>query len=216
MPNWCATNYYITGEKKDLEGLCSLLNSLKNHREPTANAFGPLWLGNLADTMGENWNQEGLRGTVDPDGYTEPCWGGPDSNLEMEFETDGKTLRLSTVTAWSRSRKFETMLRERFPSLEFVWQTTDDCGNFFTTNDAVGVEGFERYHISNGDHYEFFKKDKFLEKFRELCPGFDIPENITDKELMSDEFVSKFCDWREADISRSMAEYYVYILISDL
>lgn len=58
MPNWCSTDYYVVGSKKELSDLNRKMEKLENRKKSLVkNGFGNSWLGNLVKYLGGDWEK---------------------------------------------------------------------------------------------------------------------------------------------------------------
>lgn len=161
MPNWCATNYALTGDQAELREFCDMVNSLPSREDVHKNGFGKYWLGNLVALLGADWEKVSCRGAINPDGDACACFCGPSGSGEgqsLVIDDDG-AVRFSTETAWDRSRDFEDLVTERFPSLTFSYRSTDEFGNFHVIHDPMGLISRERFEVWIPDHLEFMTAD---------------------------------------------------------
>ena len=63
MPNWCSTEYYVVGSKRELSDLNKKMERLENRKESLVkNSFGNTWLGNLVESLGGDWEKVYCRG----------------------------------------------------------------------------------------------------------------------------------------------------------
>lgn len=209
MPNWCACNYAIQGDREELEAFVNILNTMENH----SNGFGRFWMGNLLYHFGIDVKNTAIhcRGTFSPNANEIACLCGPDIDEEASFSIDEDgILRMSTVSAWDRSSDIEYLLQTKFPSFEFNFQATDEFGNFHHIRDPYGVGGFPVYCLdADGDIFEYDNNEanKFIEKLKEVCPGLDVPDDIN--EIETDGFCQKFIEWREEDEERDFISFYI-------
>lgn len=203
MPNWSATNYAITSSRKeDLKELCNLLNTMPNQK----NTFGRYWMGNLVAALGKDPLHGGIscRGTFDPNPEVIACFGGPDVNEEDEFAVDADgVLRLSTVSAWSRCPQVEALIAERWPGIRFAWKSTDEFGNFHHFHDPEHLLDIKKYVIQGGvdgdteyDDFASFSDDLRV-TLEEYPNAPQLPQDLTEEYLLSDEFADAFVKWRE-------------------
>lgn len=210
MPNWCACNYAVRAEKKDLEEFVNLVNSM-----PDAHpcSFGRLWLGNLVIALGGDWQKTGCRGVIDPDPEAVACFFGPGvSDGSLGIGEDG-LCRFSTVSAWDRCPDVEDLLKSKWPSMEFFWRATDEFGNFHTIHDPEGLLYDEKYYLNDGrEGYEYGRDEfaAFRDDFRDATPGLDIPEDADEDFFLDPEFEKRFCEWRERENSRDFFEFYIW------
>ena len=212
MPNWCSTNYVIRGSKEDLSAFVKTLNTMENN----PNGFGRYWMGNLLVALGLKYEdldtfEISHRGTFSPDPSECACFCGPDVDETQMFSVDDDgLLRLSTVSAWGRSDSMEDFLKEKYPSLEFFFFSTDEFGNFHEIHDPEDLGCFYYFHLdANGESTYYYKNGlkQFVEDFRRECPGLNVPEDI--EFLTSDAFAQAFLEWREEDESRDFTYFYV-------
>lgn len=139
MPNWCATNYLLRGNKDKVQEFCDKVNSCYDKPDIRPNSFGKLWLGNVCVAFGYEYDKNNgeLRGCIDPDAGSVPCFCGPcipeDKTEIIPTILKDKTTAVavfSTQTAWGRSEWFENMIGEKYPELTLAWKATDEFGNF--------------------------------------------------------------------------------------
>lgn len=58
MPNWCSTDYYVVGSKKEVLDLNKKMERLENRKKSLVkNDFGNTWLGNLVNYLGGDWEK---------------------------------------------------------------------------------------------------------------------------------------------------------------
>ncbi len=216
MPNWCTTNYFLTGKDDELKRLAATINRLPKEKPAAPNDFGPYWLGNIYVLLGKSWEGTECRGWLDPDPWADACmW--PQMPEHKRVVAHHGQLRFSTTTAWSRSKDFENLLKEAFPSVEIYYRTTDEFGNFRLCNDSQGKAGFEWYTLYTGNGITGFGKDgrdAFMALLRQALEGFQLPEDITDEQLCSDEFLERLDDWRGQKKEREDIYYEIYQLQS--
>lgn len=63
MPNWCSTDYYAVGSKKEVLDLNKKMERLENRKKSLVkNGFGNTWLGNLVESLGGDWEKVYCRG----------------------------------------------------------------------------------------------------------------------------------------------------------
>lgn len=211
MANNCVTNYVIRGEKEELLSLANTLNTMINHE----NGYGRYWIGNLLMAFGmtkeEVLNTGCCRGTFSPDLNLVATLAFPDIDEEWEFSVDDDgLLKLSTVTAWGRSDELHTIIKDKYPSLEFFFFSTDECGNFHEIHDPENLGGFSSFYFQREYESSYYTEDeyeKFLEDMRCEYPGLTVPD---DREYLSSEnFIDEFVKWRDEDESREETYFYV-------
>ena len=148
MPNWACANYVASGDRVELEELVRTLNTMPNLLPDTPSGFGRYWLGNLFGAFGMTLEQIessviSCRGTFDPDFCAVACLCGPDVDESSEFclSDDGR-LRFSTISAWDKCDDVDSLIVERFPSVNLAWSVTDEFGNFHYTHNPDGLPNY--------------------------------------------------------------------------
>lgn len=95
MPNWCSTDYYVVGSKKELSDLNRKMEKLENRKKSLVkNGFGNTWLGNLVKYLGGDWEKVYCRGE----------W------MCREYDKEKNTLTFTTETAWCEMEKVYRIL----------------------------------------------------------------------------------------------------------
>lgn len=216
MPNWCSTNYAIRGKESELKAFADIFNSLPHKKSVTKNAFGRFWIGNLVTVLGGKWEDYPCKGAVDPCPDSPAYFCGPCPDLKEKIEPENGFLRFSITTAYYHKQELDDLIKSKFPSFEFFWRSTDDCGNFYIINDPNNEAGFEWFYTNDcqeSEWYEKADKDRFLQNLRNMCPELEVPDNITENKESYEAFVSKFCEWRDADDDRTFMEFIVFFQI---
>lgn len=212
MPNWCATNYAVTGEKNELQQFADLVNSLPSREDVHPNDFGIFWLGNLAALLGTNWNNPDFRGVINPDPEAEAYLFGPSvdeknpEQLQVVPTPDGKSfmIRFSTQTAWDRPYSLEDLLVEKYPSMEIFYKSTDEFGNFHVIHDPMKLLGQKKYHVWIPDNIDL-DTDNEMEAINEGLKAIGRePFCVT----AWNEFVVLVMEWTEENDSDCEIEYW--------
>lgn len=205
MPNWCTTNYVLKGKREDLQRFCDTVNACYARPDVQVNGFGKLWLANLYVAFGgkkENINSvRGLRGVLDPDFESIPCFSGPDfigedgDRLAVEILPGGDAkIAFSVHTAWGISEWFNEMLAEQFPDVEVGWKATDEFGNFHVVHhkSLVGVSRYE-LEVENEDTVEYENGDegKIADELSEIL-GQTVTEEMV--KTHDDDFYEMLCN----------------------
>lgn len=141
MPNWCVTNYVITGDKKDIDDLYIKMKGLENREESLLpNGFGKTWLGNLVKLLGSNPDVLYCRGD----------W----NSLKRDNDN---TISFTTETAWARMTEFEQLITSTYDEKVSIWFITEEPGfGIFETNDAKSLffpDQFMMDHHKLGSDY---------------------------------------------------------------
>lgn len=77
MPNWCTTNYAVTGKETELKKFTDIVNSLPSRENVKENDFGKYWLGNLVHHLGGDIKKVSCRGVLNPDFEAQSSLFGP-------------------------------------------------------------------------------------------------------------------------------------------
>lgn len=153
MPNWCFTQYAITGDTNELQALNETLSDLWNAKKPLVeNGFGKNWLGCLVKALGGNPNKIWCRGDF-RDNKIEP---GPEGC---------PVLRFTTETAWGRSVEVEDFLSQWYPSLS-IWFFEEEGGNgIYQTNDSDALYFKKQILLTIGEEDdEYCTREEVIEK----------------------------------------------------
>lgn len=120
MPNWCYTDYVVTGPKEQVQRLKETMRRLEAMPTPglVENGFGSTWLGNLVTELGEDWNKIYCRGTWD--------------SVE---EWDENVLFFMTETAWGEMDEVRHLIERKFPGIKIYFQAEEMGMCVFETND---------------------------------------------------------------------------------
>ncbi len=154
MPNWCFTNYVLTGDNKELNALHGKMKRLQERKTPLVpNGFGTSWLGCLVKRLGASPTAVWCRGN----------WS------ELQLSEDGETLRFNTETAWGRASEVEDLIREKYPSIG-IYYLEEELGNgIFQTNDAEGKWFPDTIIIDDEtDGMEYYTEKEALERISKL------------------------------------------------
>lgn len=121
MPNWCETNYTLTGERKALESVYELMRNLEDREKPEIeNDFGATWLGCLVHALGHDWQNISCRGS----------W----TNLSLK----GDTLTFTTWSAWTPPTDVVDLIQQKFPEIDYFYYAEEPGNCLYETNDIEG------------------------------------------------------------------------------
>lgn len=154
MPNWCYTNYALTGDRKEIKNLYGKMKRLENRKTPLVpNGFGTSWLGCLVKRLGANPNTVWCRGD----------W------MDLELSKDGKTLLFNTETAWGKATEVEVLIRQTYPSIEVFYLEEELGMGIFQTNDK-DCKWFKETVIidDEAEGSEYYTEKEALEKISKL------------------------------------------------
>ena len=146
MPNWAYTSYKIKGSEEEVAALHKTIQDLEQREESLLpNGFGKLWLGNLVNALGGDWNDIYCRGQI------------------LDYSLENGILCINTETAWGEMSETRHFIESKFPSLEIYFQTEEPGMCIFQTNDHTGEYFPERWLLDYNDEaknlyiYEYFK-----------------------------------------------------------
>ena len=138
MPNWCETTYICVGEEKELSQLYDMLVKMSKNAAPTIpNGFGNMWLGELVNMLGCDWEKFACRGEV------------------IDFDMDDTTLRIIQGTAWCEQEGVRQAIERRFPSIKVYFRDEEPGMGIFCTNDAEGLYFSEKYFVDDGEEVDY-------------------------------------------------------------
>ena len=121
MPNRCYTQYKIRGSEVEVAALYKIIQDLDKREESLLpNGFGKLWLGNLVNVLGGDWEKIYCRGHI------------------IDYEIHNGSLEISTETAWGECSETRHFIQIKFPSLEIYFITEELGMCIFQTNDPTG------------------------------------------------------------------------------
>ncbi len=152
MPNWCETQYVITGNRRQVNSLYRIMKNLQERKTSLLeNGFGTTWLGNLVHRLGANPSKVYCRGDwsnlVKHEGY-------------ISFDCEH---------AWSRPDEVEELIREKYDELDIYFITEELGMDIFQTNDEDGIYFKERVIIDGEDSgMEYYTEDEALKALSEM------------------------------------------------
>lgn len=153
MPNWCFTSYALTGPKRSVKALYTRMKGIQDEgKYQLKNGFGKRWLGNLVHSFGRSWKRVGCRGD----------W------MNLVYDEINNVLMFDTQTAWDRCHDVEGLIQSRYENIDIYFISEEFGNDIFETNDEKGRFFPEQYAIDYQDEFEFFTKDGFFERMREI------------------------------------------------
>jgi len=140
MPNWCDTTYKCVGKKEEIQSLHATLRTLQsNKKSRVENGFGRMWLGNVIDALGGNWENFQCRGEI------------------TDFYMDGEILVIYQCTAWCEQEGFRHFLLAKFPSIKVYYCEEEPGCEVYYTNDMTGDYFPEKYLLDSDDRHEYYE-----------------------------------------------------------
>lgn len=132
MPNWTSTTYRVTGDPKGISRLYKALQKMSRRKNPKINnGFGPMWLGELVNELGGNWETIRCRGEI----------------TYFDKNSDG-TLSIYMSCAWCEQSETRHFL-EATLSLKIYYCDQESGCEVFETNDTTGKYFPDRYFLDN-------------------------------------------------------------------
>jgi hypothetical protein len=173
MANYSSTEVTILGNDKEINELYNLMVKLENMKEPAVkNGFGTTWLGCLVEALGSSWQEVSCRGE----------W----SCLELN---DG-IITFSTESAWSAPIEVFDFIKQKFPSIEIFFLSTEPGCEYYVVNDPEGRFYPDRYIVDLCTADEEY----LTEYFEDLETALDWINEQTDSNVKSEEDVETLND----------------------
>lgn len=163
MPNWCTTNYYITGSKKEVMDLNRKMEKLEKRKKSLVkNGFGNMWLGNLVVALGGEWEKIHCRGE----------W------MCREYDKYENTLTFTTETAWCEMDEWRKFIESKYKTIKILYVSEESGMGIYQTNDLEGEFFNSKYILDYSEDVEYFETIEEAISFVEDLTGKKI-ENKT-------------------------------------
>lgn len=190
MPNWCSTDYYVVGSKKEVLDLNKKMERLENRKKSLVkNSFGNTWLGNLVNYLGGDWEKVYCRGE----------W------MCREYNKEKNTLTFTTETAWREMNEWRKFIESYYTTIKLLYVTEEPGMEIYKTNDKDGVFFKDRYILDYGEDIEYFETIDQVVKFTEEFIGVKIEDKTVNgiQRTIDDFFVKS----NEKDLYFSFHEF---------
>lgn len=177
MPNWCSTEYYVVGSKKELSDLNKKMEKLENRKESLVkNGFGNTWLGNLVESLGGDWEKVYCRGQ----------W------MCRVYNKENNSLTFTTETAWCEMNEWRKFIESYYTTIKILFVTEEPGCGIYQTNDKQGVFFKDKYVLDYTEDVEYFETiDQAVEFIEELI-GLKIEDKtVNGIQEKLDEYVEK-------------------------
>ena len=177
MPNWCTTEYYVVGSKKELSDLNEKMEKLENRKESLVkNDFGNTWLGNLVESLGGDWEKVYCRGQ----------W------MCRVYNKENNSLTFTTETAWKEMSEWREFIESCYKTIKILFVTEEPGCGIYQTNDLGGVFFKDKYVLDYTEDVEYFETiDQAVEFIEELI-GLKIEDKtVNGIQEKLDEYVEK-------------------------
>lgn len=154
MPNWCTTEYYVVGSKKEVLDLNKKMEKLENRKESLVkNSFGNTWLGNLVESLGGDWEKVYCRGQ----------W------MCRVYNKENNSLTFTTETAWREMNEWRKFIESYYTTIKLLYVTEEPGCGIYQTNDKEGVFFKDKYVLDYTEDVEYFETiDQAVEFIEEL------------------------------------------------
>ena len=177
MPNWCSTEYYVVGSKKELSDLNKKMEKLENRKESLVkNDFGNTWLGNLVESLGGDWKKVYCRGQ----------W------MCRVYNKENNSLTFTTETAWKEMDEWRKFIESCYKTIKILFVTEEPGCGIYQTNDLEGVFFKDKYVLDYTENVDYFETiDQAVEFIEELI-GLKIEDKtVNGIQEKLDEYVEK-------------------------
>ena len=139
MANQSDVVYKCIGDPKEVRSLYKIINA--NDKRKTSrvkNGFGTLWIGNIIDALGEDWQKLRCRGEI------------------IGYHIENNLLTIYQSTAWCEQEGFRECIEKKFPSIKVYYREEEPGCDVYYTNDADRNYFPERYLLNNNDEPLYF------------------------------------------------------------
>ena len=160
MPNWCSTDYYVLGSRKEIMDLSKRMERLENRKKSLINnGFGNTWLGNLVNNLGGDWENVYCRGE----------W------MCREWNKEKNTLTFTTETAWQEMKEWRKFIESCYKTIKILYVTEEPGMGIYKTNDLDEIFFKAKFVLDYGEDVEYFETlDQaivFMVVSDKLCQG---------------------------------------------
>ena len=184
MPNWSDTVYKCIGDPKEVRSLYKIIKA--NDKRKTSrvkNGFGTLWIGNIIDALGEDWEKLRCRGEI------------------IGYHIENNLLTIYQSTAWCEQEGFRECIEKKFPSIKVYYREEEPGCDVYYTNDAERNYFPERYLLNNNDEPLYFNTIKEAAEYVSGIVNKKVEAKMTAIEKALDEY---------EDVSENEDEYYSF------
>lgn len=161
MPNWCSTDYYVLGSRKEIMDLSKRMERLENRKKSLINnGFGNTWLGNLVNNLGGDWENVYCRGE----------W------MCREWNKEKNTLTFTTETAWQEMKEWRKFIESCYKTIKILYVTEEPGMGIYKTNDLNQIFFKAKFVLDYGEDVEYFETLDQAIVFIEELTGITIEE----------------------------------------
>lgn len=161
MPNWCSTDYYVLGSRKEIMDLSKRMERMENRKKSLINnGFGNTWLGNLVNNLGGDWENVYCRGV----------W------MCREWNKEKNTLTFTTETAWQEMKEWRKFIESCYKTIKILYVTEEPGMGIYKTNDLDEIFFKAKFVLDYGEDVEYFETLDQAIVFIEELTGITIEE----------------------------------------
>lgn len=161
MPNWCSTDYYVLGSRKEIMDLSKRMERLEYRKKSLINnGFGNTWLGNLVNNLGGDWENVYCRGE----------W------MCREWNKEKNTLTFTTETAWQEMKEWRRFIESCYKTIKILYVTEEPGMGIYKTNDLNEIFFKAKFVLDYGEDVEYFETLDQAIVFIEELTGITIEE----------------------------------------
>lgn len=161
MPNWCSTDYYVLGSRKEIMDLSKRMERMENRKKSLINnGFGNTWLGNLVNNLGGDWENVYCRGE----------W------MCREWNKEKNTLTFTTETAWQEMKEWRRFIESCYKTIKILYVTEEPGMGIYKTNDLDEIFFKAKFVLDYGEDVEYFETLDQAIVFIEELTGITIEE----------------------------------------
>ena len=171
MANQSDVVYKCIGDPKEVRSLYKIINA--NDKRKTSrvkNGFGTLWIGNIIDALGEDWEKLRCRGEI------------------IGYHIENNLLTIYQSTAWCEQEGFRECIEKKFPSIKVYYREEEPGCDVYYTNDAYRNYFPERYLLNNNDESLYFNTIEEAAKYVSRIVDHNVEANLTAIEKALDNF----------------------------
>ena len=189
MANQSDVVYKCIGDPKEVRSLYKIINA--NDKRKTSrvkNGFGTLWIDNIIDALGEDWEKLRCRGEI------------------IGYHIENNLLTIYQSTAWCEQEGFRECIEKKFPSIKVYYREEEPGCDVYYTNDADRNYFPERYLLNYNDEPLYFNT---IEEAAEYVSGIvnqKVEANMTAIEKALDEYEEEN---KDEDVYFSFHEFQV-------
>lgn len=193
MANNCYTTYKIVGPLHVLNKLCDTLFQVQNHPvyKETCHYWGDPWMGDILLYLG--YTEEEIKDARHRGGIQ--SW---------EFDDEEGVVTMETMTAWGEMYEWRHLVSAKFPELKWYYISTDEFGNFYSTNDSEGRFFDYQYHVD-----AYVPRDGYCMDFKNIEEAAEYLQEDLGVLATSYEELSQLCDKYNGEHENE--DWYIYL-----